>query len=179
MAANKELTDIVDALGCGLGEDFDVTKLRYHKVILLMDADSDGHHIATLLLTFLYRYLKPLIDGGYVYIGQPPLFRIDALKETHWALDEADRDKILKRIKRKNPRTSPEIQRFKGLGEMMPKTLHETTLDPEKRRLLQVSIPDDARVATEMTITDLMGKDAAPRFQFIMDHAAEVEDLDV
>ena len=177
--ANKELSDIVDALGCGLGDDFDATKLRYEKIILLMDADSDGHHIATLLLTFFYRYLKPLIDGGYVYIGQPPLFRIDALKETHWALDERDRDRILARIKKRNPRTNPEIQRFKGLGEMMPKTLHETTLDPEKRRLLQVSIPDDARVATEMTISDLMGKDAAPRFQFIMEHAAEVDDLDL
>ncbi len=179
VGANKELSDIVDALGCGLGEDLDVTKLRYHKVILLMDADSDGHHIATLLLTFFYRYLKPLIDGGYVYIGQPPLFRVDALKETHWALDERDRDKIVARIQKKSPRTTIEIQRFKGLGEMMPKTLHETTLDPDKRRLLQVSIPDDARVATEMTISDLMGKDAAPRFQFIMDHAAEVEELDV
>ena len=91
--ANKELSNIVDALGCGLGDDLDVSKLRYHKLILLMDADSDGHHIATLLLTFLYRYMRPLIDEGYVYIAQPPLFRIDARKETHWALDEADRDK--------------------------------------------------------------------------------------
>ncbi|MEM1054146.1 MAG: DNA topoisomerase IV subunit B [Bacteroidota bacterium] len=177
--ANKELSDIVDALGCGLGDDLDLSKLRYHKVILLMDADSDGHHIATLLLTFFYRYLRPLIDEGHVYIGQPPLFRVDALKETHWALDERDRDKILARIKKKSPRTTPEIQRFKGLGEMMPKTLHETTLDPEKRRLLQVSIPDDARVATEMTISDLMGKDAAPRFSFIMENASLADDLDV
>ncbi|HIG73385.1 MAG TPA: type IIA DNA topoisomerase subunit B [Bacteroidetes bacterium] len=176
---NKELSDIVDALGCGLGDDFDLAKLRYHKVILLMDADSDGHHIATLLLTFIYRYLPDLIIRGHVYIGQPPLFRIDAAKETHWALDEGHRDKILRQLKKKHPRSTPEIQRFKGLGEMMPKTLHETTLDPERRRLLQVSIPDDARVATEMTISDLMGKDAAPRFQFITEHAAEVEDLDV
>ena len=177
--ANKELSNIVDALGCGLGEDLDLTKLRYHKVVLLMDADADGLHIATLLLTFLYRYMKPLIDGGYVYIAQPPLFRVDALKETHWALDEADRDRIIRQIEKKNPRATIEVQRFKGLGEMMPATLHETTLDPDKRRLLQVSIPDDARVATELAITDLMGKDAAPRFRFIMEHAAEVEDLDV
>ena len=176
---NKELSDIVDALGCGLGDDLDLTKLRYGKVVLLMDADADGLHIATLLLTFLYRYLKPLIEAGHVYIGQPPLFRVDAAKETHWALDEADRDRIVARIRKKNPRASVEIQRFKGLGEMMPKTLHETTLDPARRRLLQVTIPDNARVQTETTIADLMGRDAAPRFAFIMDHAAEVEALDV
>ena len=176
---NKELSDIVDALGCGLGEDLDTAKLRYGKVVLLMDADADGLHIATLLLTFFYRYLRPLIDGGHVFIGQPPLFRVDAAKETHWALDEADRDRIVARIKKKNPRATVEIQRFKGLGEMMPKTLHETTLDPERRRLLQVTIPDNARVVTETTISDLMGRDAAPRFAFIMDHAAEVDDLDV
>ena len=179
MLDNKELSNIVDALGCGLGEDLDLSKLRYHKVILLMDADSDGHHIATLLLTFFYRYLKPLIDGGYVYLAQPPLFRLDALKETYWALDEADRERIEKQIKKKNPRANIEMQRFKGLGEMMPKTLKETTLDPEKRRLLRVTIPDDAKVETEMTISDLMGKDAAPRYAFIMDHAADVDELDV
>ena len=177
--ANKELSDIVDALGCGLGEDLDLGKLRYHKIILMMDADADGHHIATLLLTFLYRYLRPLIDGGYVYLAQPPLFRVDALKETHWALDEADRDRILREIKKRSPRTTPEIQRFKGLGEMMPKTLQETTLDPDKRRLLQVAIPGDALIDTEMTISDLMGRDAAPRFAFITSHAAEAEALDV
>ncbi|MCH7638745.1 MAG: DNA gyrase subunit B, partial [Bacteroidetes bacterium] len=176
---NKELSNIVDALGCGLGEDLDLNKLRYHKVILLMDADSDGHHITTLLLTFFFRYLKPLIDGGYVYIAQPPLFRLDALNETHWALDDADRERIEAQIRKKNPRANIEMQRFKGLGEMMPKTLKETTLDPEKRRLLRVTIPDDAKVETEMTISDLMGKDAAPRYAFIMDHAAEVEELDV
>ena len=129
-----------------------------------MDADADGLHIATLLLTFLYRYLRPLIDGGYVYIAQPPLFRVDALKETWWALDEADRDRIVRRVQKKNPRATVEVQRFKGLGEMMPATLNETTLDPSKRRLLRVEIPDDARVATELAISDLMGKDAAPRF---------------
>ncbi|WP_420454855.1 DNA gyrase/topoisomerase IV subunit B [Rubrivirga sp.] len=177
--ANKELSNIVDALGCGIGEDLDVSKLRYHKVVLLMDADADGLHIATLLLTFLYRYMRPLIDGGYVYIAQPPLFRVDALKETWWALDEADRDKIVRRIQKKSPRATIEVQRFKGLGEMMPATLHETTLDPAKRRLLQVSIPEGTLLETERAITDLMGKDAAPRFDFIMAHAAEVDDLDV
>ncbi len=176
---NKELSNIVDALGCGLGEHLDLTKLRYGKVVLLMDADSDGHHIATLLLTFFYRYLRPLIDGGYVYLAQPPLFRIDALKETHWALDEADRERIVRQIKKKNPRATIEVQRFKGLGEMMPQTLKETTLDPKKRRLLRVTIPDDARIETEHTISDLMGKDASARYDFIMDNAGEVEELDV
>jgi len=176
---NKELTDIVDALGCGLGEHLDVSKLRYHRIVLLMDADADGHHIATLLLTFFYRYLRPLIDGGFVYIAQPPLFRIDAAKETHWALDERDRDKIVGRIKKKNPRTTVEITRFKGLGEMMPQTLKETTLDVEKRRLLRVAIPVGKKIDTENTIADLMGKDASARFRFITDHAAEADELDV
>ena len=177
--ANKELSNIVDALGCGLGEDLDVSKLRYHKVILLMDADADGLHIATLLLTFLYRYMKPLVDQGYVYVAQPPLFRVDAAKETFWALDEQDRDRIVRRIQKKNPRAQIEVQRFKGLGEMMPKTLHETTLDPDKRRLLQVTIPTGQLLETEAAISDLMGKDASARYRFIMDHAAEVEEVDV
>ena len=177
--ANKELDNIVQALGCGLGDDLKLENLRYHKVILLMDADSDGHHIATLLLTFLYRYLKPLIEGGYVYLAQPPLYRLDAAKETYWALDDADRDKIIRKIKRKNRNIKIEQQRFKGLGEMMPKTLKETTLDPNKRRLLQVSIPDTERFLTEQTISDLMGRDASARYAFIMDNAAEVEELDV
>ncbi|MEM9665113.1 MAG: DNA topoisomerase IV subunit B [Bacteroidota bacterium] len=177
--ANKELSNVVQALGCGLGDSLALEQLRYHKVILLMDADSDGHHISTLLLTFFYRYMKPLIEEGYVYIAQPPLYRIDALKQTHWALDDPDRDRILRRIQKKRPNAKIEIQRFKGLGEMMPKTLKDTTLDPDKRRLLQVSIPDAERLATERTITDLMGRDTSARFTFIMEHAAEVDDLDV
>ncbi|MEM1268990.1 MAG: DNA topoisomerase IV subunit B [Bacteroidota bacterium] len=177
--ANKELSDIVLALGCGMGDQLDVSSLRYGKVILLMDADSDGHHIATLLLTFFYRYLRPLIDSGHVYLAQPPLYRIDALKETHWALDETDREKIEARIKRKNRNAKIEIQRFKGLGEMMPKTLYQTTLDPETRRLLQVTVPDAERVLTERTISNLMGKDASARYTFIMANAAEVDEVDV
>ena len=114
--ANKELSNIVDALGCGLGEDLDVSKLRYHKVVLLMDADADGLHIATLLLTFLYRYMRPLIDGGYVYIAQPPLFRVDALKETWWALDEADRDKIVRQIKKEEPAGHHRGPAVQGVG---------------------------------------------------------------
>jgi DNA gyrase subunit B len=116
------------------------------------------------------------VDEGYVYIAQPPLYRIDVGKESYWALDEADRARILKKLPKN---AKPEIQRFKGLGEMMPETLKETTLNPGKRRLLQVAIPDGERLETENTISALMGKDAAPRFAFIMDHAAEVEELDV
>jgi DNA gyrase subunit B/topoisomerase-4 subunit B len=179
MTDNKELSNIILALGCGIGEKINVAQLRYHKIILLMDADSDGHHIATLLLTFFYRHMKPLIDGGYVYVAQPPLFRMDVGKETYWALDEADRERIAKKIKKSKPRANIEVQRFKGLGEMMPQTLKETTLDPDKRRLLQVRIPDQERLRTEQVITDLMGKDAAPRYRFIMDNATDVEDLDV
>ena len=168
---NKELSDIVTALGTGAGPQCDLTRLRYRRIILLMDADSDGHHIATLLLTFLYRHMKPLIDAGHVYLAQPPLYRIDIGKESHWALDDADRARILD--KHANARSKPDIQRFKGLGEMMPKTLWETTLNPKTRRLLQVNIAD--ALETDRIIADLMGKDPSARFDFIMDRAEEAE----
>ncbi len=170
---NKELQDVVSALGCGVGESLQTDRLRYHKVILLMDADSDGHHIATLLLTFFYRHLRPLIEGGYVYLAQPPLFRIDHGKETHWALDEAERDRIVATFP-KNAR--PEIMRFKGLGEMQPEQLRRTTLDPAARRLLRVTITDGAD--TDRILTELMGKDVEARFKFIMERA-EQADLDL
>ena len=176
---NKELSNIVQALGCGLGDSLDLSTLRYHKVILLMDADSDGHHIATLLLTFFYRYMRPLITGGFVYIAQPPLYRIDAGKDTHWALDDADKERILNEVKKDGRNLKVDIQRFKGLGEMMPKTLKETTLAEESRRLLEVTIPDAEHYVTEETISDLMGRDASARFAFIMQHAADVDELDV
>lgn len=179
VADNKELSNVVQALGCGLGDHIDLNRLRYHKIILLMDADSDGHHIATLLLTFLYRYMKPLINEGFVYIAQPPLYRLDAGKETFWALDEGDKDRIVKSIKRKRSNARIELQRFKGLGEMMPKTLKATTLDPRHRRLLQVTIPQGEQAKTENVIRELMGRDASARYTFIMQHAAEVEMLDV
>jgi len=174
--ANQELSDIVKAIGCGMGSDYNEDKLRYHKIILLMDADSDGHHIATLLLTFFYRYLKPLIDGGFVYIAQPPLYRVDIGKQTFWAADDAQRNQIIEHHK---GRGKVEIQRFKGLGEMMPSTLYKTTLDPLHRRLLQVQITDEDRLITETTITELMGKDPAARFHFVMNSAHEANDLDI
>jgi len=177
--ANNELSNVTQALGCGLGEQLDLDRLRYHKVILLMDADSDGHHIATLLLTFLYRHMRPLIEAGHVYIAEPPLYRLDAGKKTYWALDDADRARITRRLRRKRPNIKIEVQRFKGLGEMMPATLKETTLDPKRRRLVRVVIPETERSATDKTIADLMGRDASVRYNLIMQNAATVEDLDV
>jgi DNA gyrase/topoisomerase IV subunit B len=174
--SNNELSDIVKALGCGIGKDLDASRLRYDRIILLMDADSDGHHIATLLLTFFYRYLKPLIDKGHVYLAQPPLYRVDWGKQTWWAKDEAERERILKKLP---VRAKPEISRFKGLGEMMPKTLYETTLDPERRRLLRVAIPDGTQLETDKVVSDLMGKDPAPRFREITEWMALVVDVDV
>lgn len=173
--ANKELNDVVIAMGCGIGQAFDISKLRYGKVVLLMDADSDGHHIATLLLTFFYRHMRELIAAGKVYLAQPPLYRIDIGKETHWAADDSDRDSILK--KHGNGRANPEITRFKGLGEMSPKALWATTLDPDTRRMLRVDIADP--LLTDRVIGDLMGKDAQARFNFIMDRAEDAEELDL
>ena len=170
---NKELQDVVSALGCGVGADFKIERLRYHKIILLMDADSDGHHIATLLLTFFYRHLQPLISGGFVYLAQPPLFRVDYGKETFWALDEPDRTRIVAGFP-KNAR--PDIMRFKGLGEMQPDELRRTTLDPATRRLLRVTADDVAE--TDRVLTELMGKDVEARFKFIMERAAQA-DLDL
>jgi DNA gyrase subunit B/topoisomerase-4 subunit B len=174
---NKELSDLVTAIGCGLGKNFDLSKLRYGKIIILADADSDGNHIATLLLTFIYRHLPQLIAAGKVFLAQPPLYRIDIGKETSWALDDAQRDAILKQHGRNGSRGTPEITRFKGLGEMMPKVLWETTLNPRTRRLLRVEVTD--QIVTDRVINELMGKDASARFRFIMDRAEQAEELDV
>ena len=173
---NKELGDVVKALGCGLGPDFDLSRLRYGRIILLMDADSDGHHISTLLLTFFFRYLPDLIHQGHVYLAQPPLFRIVAGKETYWAGSDRERDTLLARLPKN---VKPEITRFKGLGEMMPKTLYATTMDPAKRNLLEVRVPEGERWNTDETISDLMGKDVSRRYDLIMSGAGEVAALDV
>jgi DNA gyrase subunit B len=175
---NKELSDLVTALGCGLGKTFDRSRLRYGRVIILADADSDGNHIATLLMTFIYRHMPDLIRHGHVFLAQPPLYRIDIGKDTHWALDEAQKQQILKTAGRgPTGRSTPEITRFKGLGEMMPKVLWETTLNPKTRRLLRVEISD--QLVTDRVINELMGKDASARFRFIMDRADNVVELDV
>jgi DNA topoisomerase IV B subunit len=172
---NKELADLITAIGCGMGKNFDLGRLRYGKIVILADADSDGHHIATLLLTFLYRHMPQLIVAGKVFLAQPPLYRIDVGKETYWALDDSHRDKLLKQ--HGNGRGHPEITRFKGLGEMMPKVLWETTLNPKTRRLLRVEIAD--QIVTDRVINELMGKDASARFRFIMERAEEAQELDV
>jgi DNA gyrase subunit B/topoisomerase-4 subunit B len=177
VASNKELQDIVSALGCGIGPDLKLERLRYGRVFLLMDADSDGHHIATLLLTFFYRHLRPLIQNGIVHIAQPPLYRIDIGKETYWALDEADRDRLVKEKAKGNAK--PNIMRFKGLGEMQPEDLKATTLDPRRRNSLRVTIANE--LETDRVINDLLGKDVSARFKFIMERAREVEgeELDI
>jgi DNA topoisomerase IV B subunit len=171
---NKEIQDMVTALGCGIGNHFDISRLRYERVILLADADSDGHHITTLLLTFFYRHMPGLISGGRIFIALPPLYRIDIGKETYWAADDADRERILAKA---DGRSKPDIQRFKGLGEMMPKTLWETTLNPATRRLLRVDIDD--QLETDRVVADLMGRDASARFNFIMDRAEDAQEIDV
>jgi len=175
---NKELSDLVTALGCGLGKNFDLSRLRYGRVIILADADSDGHHIATLLLTFIYRHMPQLMANGRIFLAQPPLYRIDIGKETYWVLDEAQKTQILeKHGKGPSGRSTPEITRFKGLGEMMPKVLWETTLNPKTRRLLRVDIAD--QLVTDRVMNELMGKDASARFRFIMERAEEAEELDL
>ncbi len=172
---NREIADLVTALGCGAGPECDPSRLRYQRLVLLADADSDGNHITTLLLTFIFRHMRPLIDAGRVFLALPPLYRIDIGKETHWAADDADKERILK-VHLKGT-AKPEITRFKGLGEMMPKVLWETTLNPKTRRLLKVDISD--ALATDRIINELMGKDASARFRFIMDRAEEADELDV
>ena len=174
---NKELSDLVTALGCGLGKNFELSKLRYDRLIILADADADGNHIATLLLTFLYRYLPKLITNGKVYLAQPPLYRIDAGKETFWALDDGQKNEVLSGLGKGKSQARAEVTRFKGLGEMMPKILWDTTLNPKTRRLLRVGVAD--QISTDRVISDLMGRDASARFRFIMDHAEDADALDV
>jgi DNA gyrase subunit B len=171
---NKELADLVTAIGCGVGKHVDLSRMRYGKVILLADADSDGHHISTLLLTFLYRHMPQLIHAGKIYLAQPPLYRIDIGKDTYWALDDPQKDQI---VRQRAGRSTPEITRFKGLGEMMPKVLWETTLNPRTRRLLKVQVAD--QLVTDRVINELMGKDASARFRFIMERAEDAQEIDV
>ena len=175
LMANKELQDIVSALGCGMGAKLDLKKLRYHKIFLLMDADADGHHIATLLLTFFYRYMRPLIDHRFVYLARPPLYRIDIGKKTFWALDEIHKEQILAQ----NPNGKPNITRFKGLGEMNPAILKQTTLDPSTRTTLRIAVMEGQELETDRVFSELMGKDAGARFRLISEGVHEVDELDV
>ena len=169
---NEKLVPVVAALGCGIGQDFDISKLRYGKVIIMADADVDGSHICTLLLTFFFRYMRPLIDEGHVYIAQPPLYRVSKAKKTFYAFSDEERDRYIEELG-----GSADIQRYKGLGEMDPEQLFETTMDPATRTLLKVCL-DDAQQADE-TFSILMGDKVEPRRDFIEKNAQYVENLDV
>jgi len=171
---NQELKDLVETLGTGIGEHFDLRNLRYHKIILLMDADSDGNHIMTLLLAFFFRHMRELIKAGHVFLAQPPLYRITVGKEIHYALTDADKEAFLAALPANR---NPEISRFKGLGEMPFRFLADTTLSPASRILLRVDI--EAQLEADKTFDQLLGKDPAQRYQIIMSEATLVEDLDI
>ena len=173
---NDKLQPVIVALGAGLGEDFDVNKLRYHKVIIMADADVDGSHIRTLLLTFFFRYMRPLIENGYVYAAVPPLFKLVRGKTTRLAFSEEERDKYSAELRGDNPNAKVDISRFKGLGEMDAHELWETTMDPEKRTLRRITL-EDAILADE-TFTILMGEKGEPRKEFIEKNAQYAVNLD-
>ena len=171
--SNQEIRNMITAFGTGISDDFDLEKARYHKVIIMTDADVDGAHIRTLLLTFFYRYMRPLVEQGYVYIAQPPLYQAKKGKQVNYAYDDEELEKILEEIGRQGVN----IQRYKGLGEMDAEQLWETTMDPERRTLIQLTI-DDA-VEADDVFSILMGEKVEPRRQFIEEHAREVTNLDV
>ncbi len=169
---SDEIQAIITALGTGVGEDFSTESARYHKVIIMTDADIDGAHIRTLILTFFYRYMFPMIEAGYVYIAQPPLFKISWDRSTHYAFSERELEATLQEAgKRAN------VQRYKGLGEMNPEQLWETTMNPSTRTMLQINL-DDAILADEIFAT-LMGSKVEPRREFIEKHAKHVRFLDI
>ncbi len=174
MLASKEIKSLIIALGTSIGEDFNIDKARYHRTIIMCDADSDGNHIRTLLLTLFYRYFKPLIDKGYLYIAQPPLYKVQAGKQIEYAYTEDQKAKVLSKIKGER---GISIQRYKGLGEMNPEELWSTTMNPGNRILLQVTI-EDAREADKVFDT-LMGNEVLPRKKFIQAHAKKVKNLDI
>jgi len=169
--ANRELVSMIQAFGAGMDDDFDVTKARYHKVVIMTDADVDGAHIRTLLLTFFYRHMKPLITSGYVYIAQPPLYRVQVGKNIQYAYDDAELERIKSTLTAK-----PQIQRYKGLGEMDDVQLWETTLNPDNRVLLRVTLED--AIEADKTFSCLMGEEVEPRRNFINENAGYVKDLD-
>lgn len=171
--ASEEIKNMITAYGCGIGNDFDIEKTRYHKIIIMTDADVDGAHIRTLLLTFFFRYMRPLIEEGYVYAAQPPLYKVTKQKKEYYVYSDKELDNLLNEI----GRDKYDIQRYKGLGEMNPEQLWETTMNPETRTLLQVTI-EDAAVADEV-FSMLMGDKVAPRREFIQENAKYVRNLDV
>jgi len=173
---NKEIKAMITAFGTGIHEDFDISKLRYHKIIIMTDADVDGAHIATLLLTFLYRFMPELIKQGYVYLAQPPLYKVEKNKKVWYAYDDDELNNILTEIGRDG---NNKIQRYKGLGEMDAEQLWETTMDPEKRILLRVTMDEAATSEIDLTFTTLMGDKVEPRREFIEENARFVKNLDI
>jgi DNA gyrase subunit B len=173
---NDKLQPVITALGAGLGDDFDPVKLRYHKIIIMADADVDGAHIRTLLLTFFFRYMRPLIEQGYVYSAVPPLYKLTRGKTTRVAFSDEQRDAVSREMRGDNPNIKIDIARYKGLGEMDPHELWETTMDPEKRTLRRITL-DDAVEADE-TFTVLMGEKVEPRKEFIEKNARYAVNLD-
>ena len=171
---NDEIRNLITALGTGIGDEFDIEELRYDKIYLMVDADVDGAHIRTLLLTFFYRHMQPLLERGHVYATKPPLYRVRYRGETYDAMTEAERDRIIEQQCNGNP---TQVQRFKGLGEMNPEQLWETTMNPETRHLKRITI-DDAAAADRM-FSVLMGDAVEPRKEFIKDHAPEAEWVDI
>ncbi len=174
--ANAEIKAMITAFGTGIHDDFDISKLRYHKIILMTDADVDGAHIATLLLTFIYRFMPELIKQGYVYLAQPPLYKLEKNKKVWYAYSDEELNNILKEVGRDQ---NNKIQRYKGLGEMDPEQLWETTMDPERRILLRVTMNEEAESEIDLTFTTLMGDKVEPRREFIEENAKFVKNLDI
>ncbi|WP_380133889.1 DNA topoisomerase (ATP-hydrolyzing) subunit B [Kroppenstedtia eburnea] len=172
--SNEEIRTITTALGTGIGEDFQLEKARYHKIMIMTDADVDGAHIRTLLLTFFYRYMRPLVEAGYVYIAQPPLYKITQGKKVLYAFDDREKERIVSELEDKG---KVELQRYKGLGEMTATQLWETTMDPESRTLLQVSLED--ALDADQVFETLMGEKVEPRREFIQEYAKQVRNLDI
>ena len=177
MLTSDEIKALIVALGIGIGEEIEYSKLRYSRIIIMTDADVDGAHIRTLLLTFFYRNYPQLFDSGNIYIAQPPLYSVTSGKTIHWAYSDRQRDEMVSEIKKNSPSASVSIQRYKGLGEMNPTQLWETTMDPARRTLLKVNVPGDEK--TDEIFTTLMGDEVLPRKRFIQTHAKSVKNLDI
>ena len=173
---NAEIKAMITAFGTGIHEDFDISKLRYHKIIIMTDADVDGAHISTLLLTFMYRFMPDLIKEGYVYLAQPPLYKLERNKKVWYAYSDEELDSILQEVGRDN---NNKIQRYKGLGEMDAEQLWDTTMDPEHRVLLRVTMDDETASELDLTFTTLMGDKVEPRREFIEENAQYVQNLDI
>ena len=167
---------MITAFGTGIHDDFDISKLRYHKIIIMTDADVDGAHISTLLLTFIYRFMPELIKQGHVYLAQPPLYKLEKNKKVWYAYSDEELDQILQEVGRDQ---NNKIQRYKGLGEMDAEQLWETTMDPEKRILLRVNMDEDSTSELDLTFTTLMGDQVEPRREFIEENAKYAKNLDI